>query len=99
MGSLQRGRAFAKEAAGKVQKKAGRLMGSEKTEAEGRARELEGRAEREAVEAKERAKGRVEEVAGRVQQGVGRAIADDEMEAKGAVRRAKGVVRRKANES
>ena len=98
MGTMQRGRGLAKEVAGKVQKEAGRILGSEKTEAQGRARELTGRSERKAAEAKERAKGRVEEVAGRVQQGVGRAIGDDETEVKGALRRAKGRVRRKANE-
>ena len=98
MGTLQRGRGLAKEVAGKVQKRAGRLVGSERTAAEGRALELEGRSERKAAEAKERAKGKVEEIAGRVQQRVGRAIGDDETEVKGAVRRTKGKVRQKANE-
>jgi uncharacterized protein YjbJ (UPF0337 family) len=98
MGTMQRGRGLAKEVAGKVQKSAGRLVGSERNEAEGRARELAGRDERQSAEKKERAKGRVEEFAGRVQEKVGRAVGDDETEVKGSLRRAKGRLRRKANE-
>jgi len=95
---MQRGRGLAKEYAGKVQKRAGRLLGSERTEADGRALELAGRSERTRAEAKERAKGRIQEVAGRVQEKVGRTIGDDETEVKGTLRRAKGRIRRKANE-
>lgn len=97
MGTMQRGKGLAKEVAGKVQKGAGRLVGSKKTEAQGKARELTGRAERKSAETKERAKGRVEEVVGKVQRKVGRAIGDDETEVKGALRQAKGKLRRKAN--
>jgi len=85
------------EIAGRVQKRAGRFVGSKKAEAEGRELEMRGRAEREAAEAKERVKGRAEEVAGRVQKKVGRAVGDAATEAKGTVRRAKGKLRRKAN--
>ena len=56
----------AKELQGKVEKNIGKLVGSERLEAEGRARELTGRAQKESAKGRERVKGAIEEVAGRV---------------------------------
>ena len=95
--AMDRTKGAAKEAAGKVEKAAGRLVGSERTEARGRSRELDGHAEQDAAKARERVKGKVEEVAGRVQKKAGDLVDDDETSAKGKIREVKGEVRQKAN--
>jgi uncharacterized protein YjbJ (UPF0337 family) len=88
----------AKQLQGIFQKTVGRLFGSERLEAEGRARELAGRDEKEAAKAMERAKGAVENVAGRVQSAAGDLIDDPEMSASGQLRKAKGKLRETANQ-
>jgi uncharacterized protein YjbJ (UPF0337 family) len=87
----------AKELQGKVKKTVGRLIGSERLEAEGRARELAGRDEKETAKAKERVKGAVEEVTGRIQAAGGDLIDDPETHARGRLRKAKGKARQAAN--
>lgn len=95
--AVDRTKGAAKEVAGKVEKAAGRLVGSERTEARGRARELDGQAEQEGAKARERVKGKVEEVAGRVQKKAGDLFDDGESSAKGKIREVKGEMRQKAN--
>jgi uncharacterized protein YjbJ (UPF0337 family) len=87
----------AKELHGKVKKTVGRLVGSERLQAEGRARELAGRDEKETAKARERVKGAVEEVAGRVQSAAGDLIDDPETQARGRFRNVKGKARQAAN--
>ena len=87
----------AKEIGGKIQKKTGQAVGSEHLENEGRAREAEGHAEKEAAKARERAKGKAEKIGGRVERGAGRLFEDDEMEAEGELHRVQGETRQKAN--
>ena len=87
----------AKELHGKVKKTVGRLVGSERLAAEGRARELAGRDQKESAKSMERAKGAVEEVSGRVQSAAGDLIDDREIHARGELRKAKGKARQAAN--
>ena len=87
----------AKELGGKVEKKVGKLVGSERMQAEGHAHEAEGRAEKDAAKARERAKGKAEEMAGRVEGGVGEFLGDDDMRTEGEVRRLRGEMRQKTN--
>ena len=87
----------AKQLHGKVKKTVGRLVGSERLEAEGRARELAGRDEKETAKAMERTKGAVEDVAGRVQSAAGDLVDDPEMSARGQLRKAKGKARQAVN--
>jgi uncharacterized protein YjbJ (UPF0337 family) len=96
--AIKRTKGAAKEAAGTVEKKAGQLVGSERVEARGRARELEGKSEQEAAKARERTKGKVEEVAGKIQKKAGDVFDDDETMAKGKLREVKGQARQKANQ-
>ncbi len=94
---IKRAKGAVKEVVGNVEKTAGRLAGSERIEATGRARELEGRGEQAAAKSRERVKGKVQEIAGKVQKKAGDIIDDDEMMAKGKLREVKGKVRQKAN--
>ena len=71
--AARRATGTAKEVGGKLARKAGRAVGSERLEAEGRAKELEGRAQKERVKRRERVKGAVEEVAGELRRLKGRA--------------------------
>jgi uncharacterized protein YjbJ (UPF0337 family) len=87
----------AKELHGKVKRAVGRLVGSERLEAEGRARELTGRDEKETAKARERLKGAAEEVTGRVQSAAGDLIDDPETHARGRFRATKGKARQAAN--
>lgn len=96
--AVKRTKGAAKEVAGNLEKKAGRLVGSERVEARGRARELEGKSEQSAAKTRERAKGKVEEIAGKIQKKVGDVVDDDETMAKGKLREVKGQARQKANQ-
>lgn len=87
----------AKQIGGKVAKKLGQVVGSERLEAEGRATELEGKAEKEHAKMRERIKGAVEESAGEIQRRAGKLLDDEAMEAKGVVRKVTGRVRKESN--
>jgi len=87
----------AKELHGKVEKNVGKLVGSERLEAKGRARELGGRALKETAKAGERLKGAVEEVTGRVESAVGDLIDDPRTSARGQLRKVKGKARQATN--
>jgi len=95
--ATRRSKGAAKELGGKVERKVGRAVGSERMAVRGRARELEGRDEKESAKARERVKGKVEEAVGAVQRGAGRLLDDDETRARGALRNARGKLRQKAN--
>jgi len=82
---------------GKVKKYFGKLIGNERMEAEGRAKELKGQAKVEAAKAAERVKGKVEEAAGSVQKRAGEALDRERMEAEGKAREAKGEARQDLN--
>lgn len=96
--AMKRTKGALKEAAGKVQKKAGELVGNERVAGTGRMREREGKAEQATAKSRERVKGAVEEVVGKVQRKVGDLVDDRETHAKGAVREQKGRLRQKANQ-
>ena len=87
----------AKELHGKVQKSVGKLVGSERLEAEGRVRELAGRAEKESAKGRERIKGAIEQVTGRVESAVGELVDDPETRVRGQLRKAKGKARQATN--
>ena len=93
----KRTKGAAKELGGKIVKKVGQAVGSDRLEAEGRASELEGRDEKESAKARERIKGAVEETAGEIQRRAGQIIDDDVMEGKGLARKTTGRVRKEAN--
>lgn len=87
----------AKELHGKVKRAVGKMVGSKRLQAEGRARELAGRDEKETAKAMERVKGAVEEVTGRIQGAAGDLIDDRETHVRGRFRQAKGKARQAAN--
>jgi uncharacterized protein YjbJ (UPF0337 family) len=71
------------EAKGKVKEGAGKLVGNEQME-------IEGRAESESAEAKREAKGAANKVKGSVQETVGKVTGSEQMEAEGTATRLKG---------
>ena len=79
----KRGEGIAEEIGGKLRGAIGRMLGNQQMQAEGKARELEGKAKQESAKAAERTKGKVEEIVGAVKNRVGAVIDDDEMQAEG----------------
>ena len=98
MGNLgKRTEGFVEEVGGKVKKGVGHLIGNEKMELEGRAKELAGQARQETAKAGERTKGKLEEVAGSMKHGVGKVLGSERMQVEGKVEELKGEARQKAN--
>ena len=95
--TVKRAIGTAKEVGGKVAKKVGQAVGSERLEAEGRATELEGHSEKEHAKLRERVEGTIQETAGEIQRRAGKLLDDEKMEAKGVIRKASGRVRKQAN--
>jgi uncharacterized protein YjbJ (UPF0337 family) len=96
--AANRGEGAAREVGGKIKNAVGKAIGDEQMEAEGKAKELEGKSEKEGAKAAERTKGKVEEVAGAVKNRVGAVIDDEEMTAEGKAKELGGEARQKANE-
>lgn len=82
---------------GKIKKRVGQALGNERMEAEGRAKELQGKARVETSKLGERVKGKLEEITGQLKNGVGRAIGNQQMRAEGKVRELKGDARQRVN--
>ncbi|WP_437861812.1 CsbD family protein [Sorangium sp. So ce363] len=88
----------AEEMGGKIKKGLGQLLGDEQMEAEGRAKELRGKVQKEDAKAEERAKGAVEEAAGAIKNRVGKLVDNEQMAAEGKAKELKGENRQKANQ-
>jgi uncharacterized protein YjbJ (UPF0337 family) len=93
----KRGAGATKEVGGRVKKNVGRLIGSERMEAEGRAQELAGRDQKESAKRAERVKGEIEEKTGALQRSAGELLDDEEVEARGRIRETRGALRKHAN--
>jgi uncharacterized protein YjbJ (UPF0337 family) len=87
----------ARQVGGKVKAAVGGAIGNERMQAEGKASELGGKAQKEAAKAAERVKGAAEQVTGAVKRGVGKVIDNEQMEVEGRAKELKGSARRKAN--
>jgi uncharacterized protein YjbJ (UPF0337 family) len=92
-----RGEGKAEEIGGKIKGAIGAAIGDEQMEAEGRAKELKGAAQKEQAKAAERGKGKVEEVVGAVKNRVGAVVDDEQMQAEGKAKELKGEARQVAN--
>lgn len=93
----KRSEGAAEETGGKIKEVVGKVVGSERMEAEGRARKLEGQAKQEAAKAAERATGKTQQAVGAVKNRVGALIGDEELQAKGRVKELEGEARQRAN--
>lgn len=93
----RRAKGAAQEVVGKLKKTAGRIVGSERVEAEGRATELKGRERQAVAKAGERAKGTVEQAGGALKKNLGKLIDNEQMEVEGKAKELVGKTRRKAN--
>jgi uncharacterized protein YjbJ (UPF0337 family) len=83
------------EIGGTIKKKIGHILGDEKMELEGRAKELGGQARKAAADASEHAKGVVQEAVGAVENRVGHLIDNKDMQAKGRSKELAGQVHQK----
>jgi uncharacterized protein YjbJ (UPF0337 family) len=95
--ATKRGEGAAEELGGKIKNAAGKLIGNEQMEAEGKGKELHGKAQQESAKAGERAKGAFEEATGAIKNRVGAVIGNEQMQAEGKARELKGDARQKAN--
>jgi uncharacterized protein YjbJ (UPF0337 family) len=88
----------AQQLGGKIEAGLGKLIGNKEMQADGEAKELQGKARVQAAKAAERTKGKIEETVGAVKNRVGAVIDNDEMEVEGAAKELQGQARQKANE-
>ncbi|MDX2052821.1 MAG: CsbD family protein [Polyangiaceae bacterium] len=93
----RRSEGVAEKLGGKVKGAVGKLIGNERMEAEGKVKELKGKAREEAAKASERTKGKVEQISGAVKNRVGAVIDNEQMQAEGKARELKGQARQKIN--
>ncbi len=99
MGTVgKRGEGAAERIGGKIEKGIGKVVGSERLESEGRAKELKGEAKEEAAKAAARTKATIEEAEGVVKRGVGTAVGSEKLEAEGTAKQKAGEARHRANE-
>jgi uncharacterized protein YjbJ (UPF0337 family) len=87
----------AEEFLGWVENVTGRLIGNEEMMVAGKARQLKGKATKEAAKGVERAKGNVERVVGAVKYRVGALLGNRSLQAKGAATAVTGEARQQAN--
>lgn len=87
----------AKQVAGKVQNKVGKLVGNRKMEAEGKAKELAGKARKDAAKTAERAKGELEELKGNIKGAAGKAVGNERLQAEGKADELEGKARKAIN--
>ena len=87
----------AEEFLGWIENLVGRIIGSEEMLATGKARQLKGKAMKEAAKGVERAKGQVERVVGAVKNRVGAVLGNRTLQADGAASTIKGEARSQAN--
>jgi uncharacterized protein YjbJ (UPF0337 family) len=93
----KRSEGVAHELGGKIKAGIGSLIGDEQLEAEGRAKELRGEAQKEEAKSAERFKGKVEEVVGAVKNRVGAVLDNERMTAEGRAKELRGEKRQKDN--
>jgi uncharacterized protein YjbJ (UPF0337 family) len=93
----KRARGVVEEIAGKLKKTAGRIVGSERVEVEGRAVELGGKSRQDAAKASERTKGAIQQVGGTVKKKLGQLIDNQQMELEGKAKELEGKARRKVS--
>lgn len=99
MGTVaERGKGMAEQVGGKIEQGVGKVVGSEKMQAEGKTTELKGEAREEAAKAAARTKATAEEAGGAIEKGIGTVVGSEKMKAEGAAKQEKGEARHKANE-
>lgn len=87
----------AEEIGGKIKGAVGGLIGNERIQAEGKAKELKGDAKQQVAKAGERMKGSVEKLAGKAKQAVGGLIDNEQMALEGKAKELKGAARQAGN--
>lgn len=92
-----KGEGKAREIGGKIKAGIGELIGDDQMAAEGRAKELQGAAQKESAKAAERGKGGLEELGGAIKNRVGQVIGSEKLAAEGKATELKGEDRQKRN--
>jgi uncharacterized protein YjbJ (UPF0337 family) len=93
-----RGAGAAGELLGKIKGTVGKVIGNPQMEAEGRAKELQGKNKQAAAKAAERVGGKADEIVGVVKKRVGALIDNEQMEVEGKAKELKGKARQRANQ-
>lgn len=93
----KKGEGTAEEIGGKLKKGFGRLIGDEVIEAEGEAKELRGRAQKEEAKAEGRAEGALDETVGAVKNRVGKLVDSDKLAAEGRAQELSGQEKQRRN--
>ncbi|CAG8696024.1 7550_t:CDS:2 [Gigaspora margarita] len=83
---------------GATKETVGKTVGSDKMEAEGRERKIEGQSEYEAAKATGKTEGDKDQKSGEVKKATGNTIGDTQMKAEGKATEMKGQAERKVNE-
>jgi uncharacterized protein YjbJ (UPF0337 family) len=86
----------AEKLGGRLKKRLGRLLYDRRIEAEGRAKELTGRARVASARSRERARGAAEQLVGAAKNRVGRVIGNERMIIEGRLKQLEGRARRRA---
>src|SRR3954447_2735166 len=94
---VERSEGKAEKLGGKLKKGLGRILGNERMQAEGVAKEIRGKTREETAKASERARGKAQAVAGAVKNRVAHVIGNERMAAQGKVKELEGEARHKAN--
>ncbi|HXK20447.1 MAG TPA: CsbD family protein [Polyangiaceae bacterium] len=87
----------AEKLGGKIKGGIGKLVGSERMQADGAVKEAKGRAKEQSAKAAERVKGKVEEATGALKNRVGAVIDNRQMKAEGKLRELRGQARQRVN--
>lgn len=95
--AAKRGKGVAEELGGKIKGSFGKLLGNERMQVEGKAKELQGKGWQGSAKIAERAKGTAEELAGAIKGRVGAALGRKRMEAAGRAKELQGEARQRAN--
>jgi len=94
---IERSEGKAEKLGGKLKKGIGRIIGNERMQVEGLAKEIRGKTREENAKSSERAKGKAEALTGALKNRVGHVIGNERMAAEGKVKELKGEARQKAN--
>jgi uncharacterized protein YjbJ (UPF0337 family) len=83
-----------KQTTGAVKENLGKVIGSDRMQAEGAAKRAEGKTEHEAAAAKQYGEGAADSMMGGLKHGVGKVLGNEQMQAEGKAREAKGDVKK-----
>ena len=89
--------AYTDKTVGAVKENVGWAIGNEQMQAEGKARNLQGEAKLEAIQAKEYTKGTGEQIKGTIKEQAGKLVGNEQMQYEGMAKKEEGKIRKEMN--